>query len=98
MTARQESVEMLVRRLAPAIPRFDLGAVVEHALASPGLGKAAPDKAAWLSLVAYVRHVYTAYEDLLAEGYGPEAARHFCREQINAVLAQWGCSRMVADQ
>ncbi|HIJ64229.1 MAG TPA: DUF2293 domain-containing protein [Rhodospirillaceae bacterium] len=94
---RRETVEDQLRRLAPAIPRFDLGAVADHALASRGLQTASPDKAAWLSLVAYVRHVYTGYEDLLADGYGAEAARHFCRDQINGVLAGWGCRRTVGE-
>ncbi len=69
--------------------------VIDHALSSPGLKKAAVDKAAWLSLVAYLRHAYTDYEDLLEEGYGVEAARHFCRQQIDEVLQAWGCRRKV---
>ena len=49
--------------LAPKIPPHEFGAVVDHALDSAGLKNAAPEAAAWLSLVAYVRHVFTDYDD-----------------------------------
>lgn len=94
--ARRQAIEECLRRLAPGIPRHDEAEVIGHALSSPGLRKAAPEKAAWLSLVAYLRHTYTDYEELLKDGYGAEAARHFCRDQINAVLAAWGCRKTVS--
>lgn len=94
---RRQAIESCLRRLAPRAPNHDFAEVRDHALTSPGLKKAAPDKAAWLSLVAYLRHAYTDYEDMMNDGYGAEAARHFCREQINAVLADWGCPRTLSD-
>ncbi len=93
---RRDGIDTALRALVPGIPRHELAAVTDHALASPGLKKASPDKAAWLSLVAYLRHRCSDYEALLDEGYGVEAARHFSRQQINDQLTAWGSRRLVA--
>lgn len=90
---RRAAIEGAVRHLAPRIPRHELGCVVDHALDSVGLATAAPENAAWLSLVAYIRHVLTEYDALLAEGYDPDSARHFVAEAIDEVLAGWGARR-----
>ena len=66
---RRGALEAALRRLAPNIPPHEFGAVIDHALDSAGLKSAAPESAAWLSLVAYVRHTFTDYDDLLAQGY-----------------------------
>ncbi len=58
-----------------------------------GLRQALPEAAAWLSLVAYVRHVFTEYDDLLQQGYDEESARHFVAGDIEAVLSGWGARR-----
>ena len=50
---RREAIAAALRHLAPKIPAHEFGAVVDHALDSEGLKTAAPDTAAWLSLVAY---------------------------------------------
>lgn len=93
--SRKRNIEAAILALAPSIPVRDLAEIAAHALASKGLSKAAPEKAAWLSLVAYVRHNFTEYEALLDDGYGAEAARHFCVEPTNTVLARWGARRLV---
>lgn len=49
--------------------------------------------AAWLSLVAYARHAFTDYDDLLAQGYDQDSARFFVADAIMAVLGQWGVTR-----
>ena len=67
--------------------------MVDHALDSEGLKAAAPDSAAWLSLVAYARHVLTDYDALLAQGYDRESARHFVADEMAAVLKRWGVRR-----
>jgi hypothetical protein len=67
--------------------------VVDHALDSRGLKSSAPETAAWLSLVAYVRHAFTEYDDLLAQGYDQDSARYFVAIEIEEVLAQWGVER-----
>jgi hypothetical protein len=90
---RRDTIEAAVRHLAPRIPPHECAAVVDHALDSVGLRQAAPETAAWLSLVAYARHVFTDYDDLLADGYDAESARHFVRPKIEAVLAGWGVRR-----
>ena len=97
MTARRAAVESALRNLAPRIPRHEFAAVVEHALDSAGLRKASPETAAWLSLVAYVRHVFTDYDALLAEGYDADSARFFVVDEIDEVLGRWGVRRRVAE-
>jgi len=93
MAAPRTDIELALRRLAPRIPRHEFGAVVDHALDSAGLRSAAPETAAWLSLVAYVRHVLTEYDELLAQGYDADSARHFVLDQMQAVLTSWGARR-----
>ena len=90
---RRVAIRIAVAVLAPDIPAAELGLVVDHATHSPGLRKAKPPAAAWLSLIAFIRHRCTDYDDLLADGYGAEAARHFSLEQMNRVLEAWGCRR-----
>ena len=57
------------------------------------MSKANPETAAWLSLVAYVRHVFTDYDDLRDQGYDEESARFFVAEEIETVLGEWGVRR-----
>jgi hypothetical protein len=77
------------------MPAHEFGAVVDHAVDSPGLSVAAADTAAWLSLVAYVRHVFTAYDDLLRDCYDKDSARFFVAEDMQSVLDGWGVKRRV---
>src|ERR1700712_1771040 len=79
---RRVAVEQALRHFAPRIPRFECESVLDHALSSRGLSVASPGSAAWLSLVAYVRHTFTDYDDLLADGYDVESARHFVLDDI----------------
>ncbi len=69
MTKRRDELEDVIRLLAPRIPKHELGVVVDHALDSEGLQTATLETAAWLSLVAYIRHVHTDYDELLRQGY-----------------------------
>ena len=91
--AKRADIETALRRVAPKIPTHEFGAVVDHAVDSPGLSRASPEEAAWLSLVAYVRHTFTEYDDLRDEQYDEDSARHFVMAEIEAVLAQWGVRR-----
>lgn len=91
------AVEAALRRLAPKIPTHEFGAVIDHALDSKGLRGAAPETAAWLSLVAYVRHVFTDYDELLTQGYDRESARHFVLDEMAAKLAEWGVRRTLGE-
>ena len=90
---RREAIEAALRHLAPKIPPHEFGAVTDHALDSAGLASAAPEEAAWLSLVAYVRHVFTDYDELLGQGYDRDSARHFVAKEMEAVLRVWGVRR-----
>jgi hypothetical protein len=94
--AKRADIEIALRALAPRIPAHEFGAVVDHAIDSPGLNVASPETAAWLSLVAYVRHVLTDYDELLAEGYDHESARHFVAAEIAEILKSWGVRRPLA--
>lgn len=78
------------------MPEHEFGAVVDHAVDSRGLRSAAPEEAAWLSLVAYVRHVITDYDDLRNQGYDEESARFFVAREIEAVLERWGVRRRLS--
>jgi hypothetical protein len=92
---RREAIESVVRILAPRIPHHEFEAVTDHALRSRGLHTASPEAAAWLSLVAYVRHRLTDYDSLLDEGYDQDSARFFVLDDINATLEGWGSRRRV---
>ncbi|MCJ2043635.1 DUF2293 domain-containing protein [Methylobacterium sp. J-078] len=95
---RREAVAAALAQLAPRLPEFESEAVTDRALASPGLRNARPDNAAWLALVAYARHVFTEYDDLLAEGYDRDSARHFVLDDLNDALAEWGSRRRVSEE
>ena len=94
--AKRGDIEIALRRLAPRIPAHEFGAVVDHAVDSPGLKPASPETAAWLSLVAYVRHVFTDYDVLLMQDYDQDSARHFVADEIAAVLNDWGVRRRLS--
>jgi hypothetical protein len=89
---RREAVAAALARLAPRLPPFEAEAVLDRASASPGLRRAMPETAARLALVTYARHVFTEYDELLADGYDRDSARHFVLDDLNAALAAWGAS------
>ena len=95
---KRSEIEAALRRLAPQIPPHEFGAVVDHAVDSRGLRMSAPETAAWLSLVAYVRHALTDYDELLAQGYDQESARFFVADEIETVLAHWGVARRLGTE
>jgi hypothetical protein len=90
---KRAAIEAALLRLAPAIPSHERMAVLDHAVDSRGLSVAAPETAAWLSLVAYVRHTFTDYDELLAEGYDHDSARHFVAARADEILQAWGVRR-----
>ena len=91
--AKRSEIEEALHRLAPKMPPHEFGAVIDHALDSPGLRVASPESAAWLSLVAYARHALTDYDDLLAQGYDRDSARFFVAGDMQALLDAWGVRR-----
>ena len=91
------TIEAALRRIAPKIPAHEFRAVIDHALDSKGLRTAAPETAAWLSLVAYTRHVFTDYDELLTQGYDRDSARHFVMDDMAAKLTEWGVRRTLGE-
>lgn len=98
MSGRRERIAGALSRIAPGVPAFDREAILDHACDSPGLRPASPEAAAWLSLVAHVRHTYTDYQDMLDDGYDADSARHFVLAALNEVLAEWGCRKRVTGE
>lgn len=96
MLARS-AVASALSHIAPHLPAHEFAAVVDHAMDSPGLSVAAPENAAWLSLVAYARHTFTDYDALLAQGYDRDSARFFVAEELAALLAEWGVKRKLGE-
>jgi hypothetical protein len=92
------AIEAALRHMAPRMPAHEFAAVIDHAMDSADLRVASPENAAWLSLVAYVRHVMTEYDDLLAQGYDQESARFFVAEAMQEVLSGWGVRRKLEPQ
>ena len=94
MRAKRGDIEIALRRLAPGSPAHEFGAVVDHAVDSPGLKPRRNRRMA--VLVAYVRHVFTDYDDLLTQDYDQDSARHFVADEIAAVLNDWGVRRRLS--
>jgi hypothetical protein len=92
---RRAEVEAALRLIAPRIPAHELGAALDHALDSAGLRSASAETAAWLSLISYVRHALTDYDELLRQGYERDSARYFVAQDMDAILAGWGVTRPV---
>ncbi len=95
---RRAAVTEALARLAPRLPAFEAETVLDRAMRSSGLRGAAPETAAWLALTAFARHAFTEYDDLLDEGYDRDSARHFVVDDMNAMLAEWGCRRRVSEE
>lgn len=94
--AKRIEIEAALRHLAPNIPPHECSAVTDHACDSPGLQVASPESAAWLSLVAYLRHTFTDYDTLLQEGYDRDSARHFVAADMQTLLDAWGVRRRLS--
>ncbi|MCB1422052.1 MAG: DUF2293 domain-containing protein [Nitratireductor sp.] len=54
--------------------------------------------AVWQAATTVARHEYTDYDQLLADGYEPDAARYFVLEEINEQLEAWGCLRRIGNE
>jgi hypothetical protein len=93
-TPRRREIARHLRRLCPQIVLADFEPVVTRAC-DRKLRHLPPSVALWQALGAYLRHVHTDYDALLAEGYDREAARHFVVDEINAMLDAWGCTRRI---
>lgn len=97
MSSRSEILGAL-RHLVPKLPKHETEVVLDHAMDRQQLRNAAPETAAWLSLVAYVRHTMTDYDEMLQGGYDVESARHFVLPAMRAILEGWGARRPIAGE
>jgi hypothetical protein len=95
---RRGIIETALRRLAPRIPSYEFSVIADQAMDSAGLRRATPEEAAWLSMVAYIRHVLTDYDALLDQGYDAASARHFVAADMESVLAAWGARRPLSSE
>jgi hypothetical protein len=95
---RRAAFRAAMRAIAPHIPTHEFGAVVDHALDSAGLRSASAETAVWLSLIAYIRHALTDYDEMLQQGYDRDSARHFVAPEIDSILASWGVARRLGPQ
>ncbi|MBC8049208.1 MAG: DUF2293 domain-containing protein [Chitinophagales bacterium] len=93
---KRDNIDAALLRFAPRIPPYERGAIVDHGMDSVGLRPASAETAAWLSLVAYVRHALTDYDELLQQGYDAESARHFVAADMDKILAEWGVRRRIS--
>ena len=94
-TKRQKIVNETLTALVPMLP-LDEAIVVRGMVARRHLRSLPAQKAVWLCLVAYVRHVHTDYDALLDEGYDRDSARHFVLESINNTLQSWQGTRFLS--
>ncbi len=85
-----------LRDLVPLITYADSLPILQ-ATRRPHMRTLAPIDAVFLATIAHIRHAHTDYDDLLAEGYDHDAARHFVLDEINTVLREWGASRGVSE-
>jgi hypothetical protein len=95
---RRSDVHAALMRVAPRIPAFEAGAILDHAMTSRGLAPASAETAAWLSLVAFVRHTMTDYDDLMAEGYDQSAARYLVAGEMARILEGWRVRRPLIEE
>jgi hypothetical protein len=94
-TKRQRALRKALRELLPRVPLADAEPIFQRALSAPALRSLPPTIAVWLAATSHVRHRYTDYEALLADGYDRDAARYFVVDMTNETLTAWGATRLV---
>ena len=87
----------LLREMLPKVTMADFQAIEEIARRGH-LRHLPPGIIAWQAITTHARHNHTDYDQLLAEGYDAESARHFVLDAINDKLAEWGCLRRIEDE
>lgn len=85
-----------VRELFPGCPAGKEQLIAEHAclkysgrVGRSAAAKTLDEEAVRLAVIAHVRHVETAYDDLLAAGRDRHEARREIEDQVRLVLAGW---------
>lgn len=85
----------VLRKLIPLASMADFDPVYQ-AMRSRHMKNLDIRAAAWLALIAHIRHQHTEYDQLRDEGYDHDSARHFVLENINDVLTEWGCEKRLS--
>jgi hypothetical protein len=93
-TKRQKEIAKALTLLIPGAPFLDAEAIREMA-GKRAYKRLPPSTGVWLAAIAYIRHVYTDYDALLADGYDQDAARHFVLDATNEKLTEWRGTRLV---
>ena len=93
-TDRQRLIRKALTILIPRAPYGEFAAIYERARRKR-FRDLKPEDAAFLAISAHVRHEQTDYDELLAEGYDRDSARHFVLDDMNDVLTGWGATRYV---
>ena len=99
MKANIKSKE-IKRRLRLLIPlaSFEDFTAIEEIAGAGHLRHLPPSIAAWQAITTRVRHIHTEYDQLLAEGYDADSARHFVLEAMNEKLQEWGSSERISEE
>ncbi|GLY66320.1 DUF2293 domain-containing protein [Amycolatopsis taiwanensis] len=92
----QAAMAAEIRRLFPGCPADRAQAIAEHAgtrgsgrVGRSAAGRALDEGAVRLAVIASVRHLDTAYDDLLMSGVPRALARERIRADLDRVLARW---------
>ena len=73
---REKEVKEHIREMLPRITVSDFEKIVE--VSDRGHLRHLPSSIiAWQSITTHIRHNLTDYDELLTDGYEPDAARHF---------------------
>lgn len=96
----QAAMAAEIRRLFPGCPADRAQAIAEHAgtrgsgrVGRSAAGRALDEGAVRLAVIASVRHLDTAYDDLLMSGVPRALARERIRADLDRVLARWEAGR-----
>lgn len=88
-----------IRELYPYCPRGREMVIAEHAclkysgrVGRSSAAKSLDEDAVQLAVIAHIRHAETAYDSLMAHGYGRAEAREEVTDKITQVLSRWGGS------
>jgi hypothetical protein len=93
-TNRRRAIAKALTTLLPLAPYADTEPIREAALARK-MRELPPSIAVWIATVAHIRHEHTPYDELLADGYDRDSARHFVVDDINRVLTSWRATRLL---
>ena len=91
---KSKEVKRRLRELVPMATMEDF-LLIEEIADAGHLRHLPPSIKAWQAITTHARHTYTEYDALLEEGYDQDTARHFILDDLNAKLADWGCSDIV---